>query len=88
MSTLESGMNILCVFVLVTIFVLWFAGSRSSIGISMAPDLALYRVVSLILALRSGRGGQFKKVMFFFVFPSIRVELPVTNLAALLCIFF
>ena len=26
-------MNILCVFVLVTIFVLWFAGIRSSIGI-------------------------------------------------------
>ena len=41
MSTLESGMKILCVFVLVTIFVLWFAGIRSSIGISMAPDLAL-----------------------------------------------
>ena len=73
MSTLESGMENLCEFVLVTMLVLWFAGIRSSIGISMAPDLALKRVVSLILALRSEREGGFKIDIFFFVFPSIRV---------------
>ena len=41
-------------------------------GISMAPDLAWNRMVSLILALRSVSGGQFSSDIFFLVFPSIR----------------
>ena len=46
MSTLESGMRNLCEFVLVTMLVLRFAGIRSSIGISMAPDLALKSMIA------------------------------------------
>ena len=50
-------MKNLCELVIVTMLVSWFAEIRSFIGISMAPDIALKRVVSLILALRSEREG-------------------------------
>ena len=41
---------------------------RSSRGSSMIPDLALKRVMSLALALRSERGAQFREDIFFVYF--------------------
>ena len=48
-------------------------GVRSSRGKSMTPCLALKRVVSLALALRSARRGQPRSLRFFFELPSTRV---------------
>ena len=53
----------------------------------MIPDLALKRVISLALALNSESEDQFREDIFLCVFPGARVQLPVTNLAALLLIF-
>ena len=47
-------------------------GVRSSRGKSMTPCLALKRVVSLALALRSARGGQPRELMFLFELPSVK----------------
>ena len=44
-------------------------------------ELALYRVMSLILPLRSERGTQPKIPMFLEVLPGMRELFPVTNLA-------
>ena len=46
---------------------------RSSRGSSTIPNLALKRVMSLALALRSERGAQFREDIFFCVFPGARV---------------
>ena len=47
-------------------------GVRSSRGMSMTPCLALNRVVSLALALRSARGGQPRELRFLFELPSVK----------------
>ena len=60
---------------------------KSSHGISMSPNLAWKRVLSLVLALLSDRGGHPRESKFFLELPGIREWLPVTNLAALFWIF-
>ena len=47
-------------------------GMRSSRGMSMSPDLALNKVASLLLALRSARGGQPRDVRFLFELPWVK----------------
>ena len=54
-------------------------GIRSSVGISIRPDLALKNMLSLFLALRSARAGQPKVERFLAELPWVKSKDPVTN---------
>ena len=60
---------------------------RSDNGMSSRPSFALCRMLSLILALRSARVGHSNSARFLAVLPCVKSKLPVTNRAALFCIF-